>query len=154
MHDMGVFTAVLSRQAAVAHSDWSACTPCKCLERARATCTNVWLVAHALCSNASMQWLHLTPHSLQNRPASSFCSHPLMQDVEDGDSQLASAAKKRRRAEQDDIEFPDEVRPAAWPHTETSYMCKNFLGHGTVCCCPVVCLDEVRQVLGLAKSCC
>eukprot|EP00891_Asterochloris_glomerata_P005234 jgi/Astpho2/5234/e_gw1.00074.68.1_t len=32
-----------------------------------------------------------------------------MQDVEDGDSQLASAAKKRRRAEQDDIEFPDEM---------------------------------------------
>ena len=39
-----------------------------------------------------------------------------MQDVEDGDSQLASAAKKRRRVEQDDIEFPDEVRSATGLH--------------------------------------
>ena len=64
-----------------------------------------------------------------------------MQDVEDSDSQLASAAKKRRRAEQDDIEFPDEVRPAAWLCKKTiDRLCNRFseAGHSLLqsCCVP------------------
>ena len=86
---------------------------------------------------------HLTPRSLQKRPGSKFCCCPLMQDVEDGVYQLASAAKKRRRAEQDDIEFPDEVRPAAWQHFVV--LSNISLGQSAVCCSPVVCPDEVRQ---------
>ena len=97
---------------------------------------------------------HLRPHSLQKRPGSRLWSYSLMQDVEDGDFQLASVAKKRRRAEQDDIEFPDEVRPAARLHTETGFCpCKTLLSRSTVCCSLSVCLDEAQQALGFAMHC-